>query len=65
MSKKLLEKLEKYEQEAYDGCIGSDWLANIGEGFKFYIKECINKNIKPSINGFEKFIDSLAKRYLN
>ncbi|MFS0557415.1 hypothetical protein [Brevibacillus sp. 179-C9.3 HS] len=32
-AKKLLEKLESYEQSAYDGGIGVDWLANIGEFF--------------------------------
>ena len=60
MSKKLLDKLEKYEQKAYDGGYGSDWLENIGEGFKFYIKDCVNKNLRPTIKGFEKYIDNIT-----
>lgn len=59
MSKKLLEKLEKYEQEAYDNGFGSDWLEQIGEGFKFYIQNCVEKDIRPTIKGFEKYIDNL------
>lgn len=59
MNKKLLNKLEKYEQEAYDGGYGSDWLEKIGEGFKFYIEKCVDENITPSIKGFEKYIDEM------
>lgn len=59
MSKKLLKKLEKYEQEAYNNGCGSDWLEKIGEGFKFYIQNCVEKDIRPTIKGFEKYIDDL------
>lgn len=62
MSEKLLEKLESYEQEAYNGGYGTDWLENVGEGFKFYIQECIDKNIRPTIKGFEKYIDGMARK---
>jgi hypothetical protein len=62
MSKKLLDKLESYEQRAYDGGYGSDWLENIGEGFKFYIQVCVDKNIKSTIKGFEKYIDDMASK---
>jgi hypothetical protein len=64
MSKRLLDKLEKYEQEAYDCAFGNDWLENVGEGFKFYIKYCVNNNVKPSIKGFERYIDDLADKQL-
>lgn len=59
MSKQLLEKLEKYEEEAYEGGYGSDWLGSVGEGFKFYIEKCIDDGTKPSIKGFEKYIDTI------
>ena len=59
MSKKLLDKLERYEQQAYNGGYGSDWLEEIGEGFKFYIKDCVDKNVKATIKEFEKYIDKL------
>lgn len=55
-AKKLLEKLERYEQEHYAGQCGQDWLESIGEGFKFYIEDCIEMNIKPTLEGFEKSI---------
>jgi len=61
MSKKLLDKLEKYERSAYAGGYGSDWLENIGEGFKRYISDCVDKNVRPTIKGFEKYIDDKAK----
>lgn len=58
---KLLDKLEKYEELAYADGRGADWLEKIGEGFKFYIMHCIDKKNRPSIKGFEKYIDNLAK----
>ena len=61
MSKRLLEKLEKYEQAAYDGGYGEDWLVDIGEGFKFYVRDCVDKNEKVTIKGFEKHIDKMHK----
>lgn len=62
MSKQLLSKLEKYEQGAYDGGIGLDWLADVGEGFKFYVQRCVYEGKKASIRGFEEYIDKLANR---
>jgi hypothetical protein len=59
MSKQLLEKLERYEQEAYDGGYGSTYLEAIGEGFKFYIQQCVETKIRPTIKGFEKYIDKI------
>lgn len=57
MSKVLLNKLEKYEKIAYDGGYGSDWLEIIGESFKFYISDCVEKDCKVTIRGFEKYLD--------
>jgi len=62
MIKKLLDKLERYEQQAYDGGYGSDWLEKVGEEFKFYIQKCVDSNIKPTIKGFEKYIDNIANK---
>jgi len=59
MSKRLLDKLEKYEQEAYNAGCGADWLTDIGEGFKFYVEQCIQNNQATTIRGFEKYIDNL------
>lgn len=61
MSQRLLEKLERYEQDAYNGGYGEDWLIDVGEGFKFYIRDCTDKNEKATIKGFEKYIDKMHK----
>lgn len=61
MSKQLLEKLERYEQIAYDGGWGDEWIEEIGEGFKFHIRNCCDANVKPTIKGFEKYLDDLRK----
>jgi hypothetical protein len=66
MSKRLLEKLEKYEQDAYDGEFGDAWLADVGEGFKFYIQDCVTKGKRPTIKGFEKYLDKKhAENFVN
>lgn len=58
-AKRLLRKLEKYEQEAYDGAFGDEWLSDLGEGIKFYVENCVEQNKKMSINGLEKHIDGI------
>lgn len=62
MSQKILDKLEEYEQLAYDGGYGDEWLESVGEGFKFYIKDCITENVRPSINGFVKYLNGIASK---
>lgn len=61
MSQKLYDKLEKYEQDAYDGGFGSDWLSDVGEGFKFFLEKCVKEGRHATIKGFENYIDNLAK----
>ena len=60
MSKALLNKLERYEQIAYDGGYGDEWIETVGEGFKFYIRDCVKKNERATIKGFEKYLDKRA-----
>lgn len=60
-AEKLLEKLEAYEQIAYDGGFGEDWLVEIGEGFKFYVRDCIEQGKSVTMVGFIKKIDEMAK----
>lgn len=64
MSKALLEKLERYEEEAYDGGFGQDWMESIGEGFKFYLADCQKNKKRATIAGFERYIDSLHEKAL-
>ncbi len=61
MSKKLLEKLEEYEQIAYDGGFGDEWLEDVAEGFKFYIRDCVDSGGRATISGFAKYLDKKAK----
>jgi hypothetical protein len=60
MSQKILDKLEEYEQLAYDDGYGEDWLIDVGEGFKFYVRDCIANHTRVSISGFIQYIDNLA-----
>lgn len=63
-SQKLLEKLEAYEQEAYDAAMGTDWLEAVGEGFKFYVQQCVNQGKRVTISGFENYLDDMAREKL-
>lgn len=61
-TEKLLRKLESYEQKAYDGGFGSDWLSEIGEGFKFYVEDCVDNKKRLSISGFVEWIENRASK---
>ncbi len=54
---KYVEKLEKWEQEAYDGGCGADWLGEVGEGVKFYALECEVKGKRPTFAGLMKHLE--------
>lgn len=60
----LYKKLEAYENLAYEGGSGLDWLAEIGENLKFYVKECEEKNIEPTFEGWIACVDELARGFL-
>ena len=62
MSQALLNKLEKYEQTAYSGGFGEDWLIDVGEGFKFYIQECVDKNKRATIKGFAEKLEKMHNK---
>lgn len=59
-AEQLLEKLEAYEQSAYDEGFGMDWTSDIGEGFKFYVKDCIAQGKTITIAGFVRRINEMA-----
>lgn len=58
----MLAKLERYEQSAYAGGIGSDWLATIGEELKFYVEDCIKNGRRITMSGFMQRIDQQADK---
>lgn len=60
-AKKEAEKLEGYEQSAYDGGVGSDWLERIGENLKYYFIYCSSESVAPSLAGFMRVVDKEAK----
>jgi len=60
---KLYRKLEAYENSAYEGGVGCDWLSEIGEKYKFYVKECEENNIAPTFEGWVTYVDKLARRF--
>lgn len=59
-AEKLLKKLESYEQDAYDGDFGADWMESVGEGFKFYVRDCISKGCRVTIAGWVDYLDKLV-----
>lgn len=57
MAQIYYEKLEKMEQEAYDGGYGADWLSDIGEGLKWYAYQCSVDGTTPTFAGFMNYIE--------
>ena len=54
--KRYSESLEQWEQEAYHDGYGADWLADIGEGVKYYAMECEAKGRRPTFAGLIRYI---------
>ncbi len=57
---KYSEKLEQWEQEAYNGGYGSDWLGEVGEGVKFYVMSCEAKGKRPTFTGLMNYLESMS-----
>ena len=55
---RTLRLLESYEQYAYSGGFGEDWLVDVGEGFKFFVQFCDNAGITPTIPRFMRWIET-------
>lgn len=55
--KRYSETLEQWEQGAYLDGYGADWLAEVGEGVKFYAMECEAKGRRPTFAGLMRYID--------
>lgn len=58
--KKYAERLEQYEQAAYKGHYGTDWLEDVGEGVKFYAMACEMKGKRPTFAGLMKYLGEKA-----
>ncbi len=58
---KYSEQLEHWEQEAYKGGWGADWLEEIGECVKFYAIICEIRGEKPTFEGLMKYLEDAFK----
>ena len=55
--KRYSELLEQWEQEAYHDGYGADWLADVGEGIKYYAMNCEANGRRPTFAGLIRYID--------
>ena len=61
MSKiKYSEQLEAWEQAAYSGRYGSDWLEDVGAAVKFYAMECEAREKRPTFAGLMKYLSEIV-----
>ena len=51
-------QLEAWENEAYKGGYGADWLENVGEGVKKYARYCGENHETPSFLGLMMYIET-------
>lgn len=58
--KEYSEQLERYEQVAYEGGYGADWLTDVGKGVKFYAMMCEERGKRPTFAGLMKYLDKKA-----
>lgn len=58
--KKYSEQLEVWEQTAYDGEWGCDWLEEVGEGLKFYAMQCESSGKRPTFAGLMRYLAAKA-----
>lgn len=61
IKKPYSEQLEAWEQEAYSGGYGEDWLIDVGEGVKFYANLCEGSKKRPTFAGLMKHLSTMAK----
>ncbi len=60
----LVGKLDRYEQKAYEGGCGNEYLSELGGEFKYYIINCRDKNKEPTFEGWIAWIDRFSKGFL-
>lgn len=51
--------LDAWEQEAYAGGFGSDWLEEVGESVRFYATNCENAGKRPTFAGLIQYLKAL------
>lgn len=56
------ERLESWEQDAYSGEYGEDWLVEVGESVKWYTEQCVEDNKTPTFAGLMRFLARRKER---
>ena len=51
--------LDAWEQEAYKGGYGADWLEEIGESVRIYAMDCENSGKRPTFCGLIQYLKIL------
>lgn len=51
--------LEAWEQEAYTGGYGADWLEEVGESIRVYAMDCENRGKRPTFSGLIQYLKIL------
>jgi hypothetical protein len=59
--KEVADKLEEYENKAYEGGYGIDWLSDIGSELKLYMIDCDKNKARPTMEGLLQRIDKMHK----
>ena len=55
------EILEAWEQQAYDGGYGADWLEQVGESVRIYAMDCENDGKRPTFAGLLRYLSLLQQ----
>lgn len=53
--------LESWENEAYEGKYGSEWLEEVGEGVRTYAKNCEINGKRPTFRGLIQYLQALRE----
>lgn len=57
----MLEKLQKYEENAENGNCAIDYYSTVGEGFTLYVKDCVENKKTINIMGWMRHVSKIAK----
>lgn len=60
-NKRASETLEAWEQQAYDGGYGADWLEQVGESVHIYAMDCENSGKRPTFAGLMRYLSILQR----
>lgn len=58
IAKVYADQLEAWEEEAYKGGYGADWLEMVGKGVKKYAQDCDANHRVPSFRGLMLYIEA-------